>query len=367
MPAATQKRVIVIGGGYAGFTLARSLDAAADVVLIEPRERFVHNVAAIRAIVEPGLLARIALPYDRLLHRGEVVRARVLEISGRSVRLSDGRTLDGDVVVIATGSSYTRPFKPVGDDVAAMIAAGRDVHEQLRAARSVAIVGAGAVGTELAGEIAVAMPDKSVTLISSTPTLFPRLPPKLGRKLQTQLESLGVALRLGATARTLPQTDAPFAGTVELNDGPPVEADLVFPALGAKPVTDLLQTLPGVRFDPIGRAEVDGWLRPSTHPHLFALGDAIAAGDGMTIVAVARQQRWLTKTLKAVLAGTSAESLPRYTPGSAPALAVPLGPTKGATVLPITRNGIVVGPLLTSAAKGRTLLIPRVTKQLGRS
>ena len=48
------KRVVIVGGGYAGTSLARSLDAAVEVVLVEPRDRFVHNVAAIRALVEPA-------------------------------------------------------------------------------------------------------------------------------------------------------------------------------------------------------------------------------------------------------------------------------------------------------------------------
>ena len=34
---------------------------------MEPRDAFVHNVAAIRAIVEPALLDRLIIPYDRLL------------------------------------------------------------------------------------------------------------------------------------------------------------------------------------------------------------------------------------------------------------------------------------------------------------
>ena len=47
--------VVVIGGGYGGFAAAQALDEFADVVLVEPRDAFVHNVAALRALVEPGL------------------------------------------------------------------------------------------------------------------------------------------------------------------------------------------------------------------------------------------------------------------------------------------------------------------------
>ena len=50
------KRVVIVGGGYAGVALARALDSNAEVCLVEARDRFVHNVAAIRSVVEPALL-----------------------------------------------------------------------------------------------------------------------------------------------------------------------------------------------------------------------------------------------------------------------------------------------------------------------
>ena len=40
--------VVVLGGGYAGVQVARPLDDLADVVLVEPKDDFVHNVAATR-------------------------------------------------------------------------------------------------------------------------------------------------------------------------------------------------------------------------------------------------------------------------------------------------------------------------------
>src|SRR5215469_8238381 len=43
--------VVVIGGGYGGVTTAKELDDVADIVLVEPKDAFVHNVAALRALV----------------------------------------------------------------------------------------------------------------------------------------------------------------------------------------------------------------------------------------------------------------------------------------------------------------------------
>jgi hypothetical protein len=80
-----------------------------------------------------------------------------------------------------------------------------------------------------------------------------------------------------------------------------------------------------------------------------------------------RQQPWLTRTLEAVLAGAAVESLPHYAPWPQPPILIPLGATKGASVLPLTRRGIVIGPFLTAAIKGRGLFIPRYQKEFGRT
>jgi NADH dehydrogenase FAD-containing subunit len=58
--------VVVIGGGYGGVNTAKSLDDVADVVLVEPKDSFVHNVASLRALVDPSWLPRIYLPYGNL-------------------------------------------------------------------------------------------------------------------------------------------------------------------------------------------------------------------------------------------------------------------------------------------------------------
>jgi NADH dehydrogenase FAD-containing subunit len=359
------KRVVIIGGGYAGTKLARALDEAAEVVLVEPREAFVHNVAAIRAIVEPALLDRLIIPYDRLLGRGKVVQDRAVGLGDREVKLAARGALEADIVVVATGSRSARPFKPTGDSVAAFRSGSAEAHEMLRAATSVAIVGAGAVGTELAGEIAAGMAGKRVALVSGTPSLFPNQPAGLGRRLIAQLTRMGVTVHLAATAEGLRGADGPRPGPLQLSSGISVEADIVFPAMGVTPVTSLLGALPGISFDAAGRVVVDPWLRPASRPNLYALGDVAATGDPMTIVSISAQVPWLTRTIVALLDGKQASELPQYVPGSPRLFLVPLGPRRGASVLPVTGRPRVVGSFLTRVAKGKDLLISRYRKELG--
>lgn len=358
------KRVIIVGGGYAGVALARVLDANADVQLIEPRDSFIHNVGAIRAVVDPALLDRIIIPYSRLLKNGSVRQAAVATVSDHGVTLSDGTALEADIVVVATGSRYAAPFKGQDHATASFRADSLGAHAALKEARHIAIVGGGVVGVELAGEIAAAHPGRKVTLISLAPSLMTGYPPRLAEKLEKQLRDMGVTLRLGVQVKDLKTTQAPFAGPLTLDDGV-IDADLVFPTIGTKPVSDLVGALPGATTNGLGQVEVDDWLRPSTASRLFALGDMAATGDKMTIVAITRQAPWLSKTIKALVAGSALETLPKYTPWSKPALLVPLGPRQGASVLPLTNEGVVFGRRTTSMIKGKELFIPKYWKEFG--
>ena len=44
-----ERTVVVIGGGYGGSAVAKALDAEADVVLVDPRDAFVHSAGSLRA------------------------------------------------------------------------------------------------------------------------------------------------------------------------------------------------------------------------------------------------------------------------------------------------------------------------------
>ncbi|MCL4671378.1 MAG: FAD-dependent oxidoreductase [Sphingomonadaceae bacterium] len=357
-------KVAIIGGGYAGFNLARLLDTLLDVTLIEAREAFVHNVAAIRAAVEPALLERIVLPYDRLLKRGRVVQGRAVAIKANCVQLTDGTEVEADAVVVATGSHYAAPFKPQADSAADFSEQMRAVSAQIAGAEQVVIVGAGAVGVELAGEIKAAYPARQVALVSDQPQLFPMYPVKLHDRLVERLAALGVALHLGQAASGLAQVSAPYDGAVTLADGTQL-VGLIVPATGGRIAESPAHVLPGTVRQHNGQLAVDAWLRPSSLPRVFAIGDLAATGEGMTVVSTMRQTPWLAKTLRKLAQGTTLEDLPPYARWKVPPILLPLGPARGASVLPLGQ-GMVVGDWMTSMIKGRHLFIPRYHKEFGR-
>ncbi len=357
------KRIIIVGGGYVGVQLAKALDGKADVTLIEPRSHFVHASAMIRAVVDPQGLDQGLIPYDDLLKYGQVLRERAKGINAAGVTLEDGTEVPGDYIVVATGSNNAMPFKPATDSIDAFRADNARIHAMLDAAQSVAIVGAGAVGTELAGEIAHFMPDKKVTLISSEPSLFSTMPSKFGAALQGKLNVAGVTTVFGARAENLESLIEPYAGELQLNNGDTIAADLIFPAIGSRATSTILETLPGITKSAANRAETDPWLRPSDLPNVFAAGDVADTGDAMTIVAASRQTPWLEKMLTSLINGKKVEDMAKYKPwGKAPFLA-PLGPQKGNSYLVL----FTAGDAITRLMKGKDLFVPKYRKMLNRT
>ncbi|WP_201590965.1 NAD(P)/FAD-dependent oxidoreductase [Psychrobacter fozii] len=357
------KKIIIVGGGYLGAELAKSLENHLDVTLIEQRKAFVHAPAMIRAIVNPTLLDRALMPYDNLLSVGKVLHGKVTSVDESGVTLMDGTRVDADYIVISTGSTNGAAFKPAGDSIDDFRAVITGLHAKLKAASSVAIVGAGTVGSEMAGEISYGMPDKHVTLISSEASLFLQMPPKFGAELTSKLNDAGVDVKFGVRVNNLESLTDPYSGTLELSDGTTVIADLIIPAVGSHAVSDILARLPNINIEKSGRVKVDNYLRPSGLANVFAAGDVASGGDAMTIVAVGRQVPWLTKMLKALAAGKQLEEIKPYEPwkeGKAP-LFLPLGPKKGNSFLVIG----TFGDWITSMIKGKDLFISKYRKIFG--
>ena len=358
-----KKRIVIVGGGYAGCQLAKHLDGKMDVVLVDPKESFFHAPAAIRAAVTPSLVDDLLIPYNDFLEQGTIIKGWVESIGEDGVVLADGTSLEADTIVVATGSAYASPFKVSGDSIEDFRTANKQFAEQVNTAQTVAIVGGGPVGVELAGEIMHAYPTKTVHLVAAEPRLFPMYKPSLSDKLSAQLTDAGVSLHLGKIVENLQSTSTPFAGELKLDDGSVIAADLIVPAVGSRPTNTLLKTVADVEFDPQGRALQDRWFRPSqSHPSLFVVGDAAATGDGMTIVGVSRQIPWLAKTILGMVGGSEVQNIKPYSPWPLAPILIPLGPNKGVSILPIGKSGMVVGSFLTSRMKGKDLFISKYRK-----
>lgn len=323
--------VAVIGGGYGGVAAAKALDEVADVVLVEPRDRFVHNVAALRGIADPAWAERIFFPYDRLLRRGRVLRDRAVRVEATGVTLGSGRRLAADYIVLATGSAYPFPAKVDVEDSTDAKAKIRAAHAELARAGAVLLLGAGPVGLELAGEIKAVWADKPVTILDPADDILAgRFPAEFRAELRDQLTALGVELILGDSLRTEPPA-APGPFTATTVAGRRIEAGIWFRCHGVEPATGYLaeDLAPARRAD--GHLRVTPELRLPGQDRVFAIGDITAIPEPKMAKAAGLHAEVAAANIRALIEGGG--PLTAYEPAPA-GIALPLGPKGGASYVP---------------------------------
>ena len=354
--------VAVVGGGYGGIAVARALDDVADVVLVEPRDAFVHNVAALRGLVAAEWADRLFFPYDRLLDRGRVVQERAVRVDPRAVTLASGARIAADYIVLATGSTYPFPAKLDTEDRSSAKEKLRDARKALAQAERVLLLGAGPVGLELAGEIKAVWPDKAVTIVDPAADLLAGgFPPEFRSELRGQLDALGVELLLGTSLREEPPSSVgeAMAFTVTTGSGREIAADVWFRCFGVVPTTDYLAGDLAAARQANGHLEVTAELRLPGQDRVFAIGDLTAIPEAKTAKAAGQHAEVVAATIRTLVTGDG--EVATYTPGPA-GISLPLGPTGGATYSPATG---VLGAETTARLKGADLRVDSYAKLFG--
>ena len=191
---------------------------------------------------------------------GRVARPGVVDVDGRELGWTD--------LVLATGSTATRPDLPgltgvptwTSDE--ALSATGRPA--------SLLVLGGGAVGCELAQ--VHARFGCAVTLVQSAKQLAGKEEPSIAALLADALRADGVDVRLAVQAERFEAT--PTGARAALSDGTTVEVERVLLAVGRQPTTDGigLEVL-GITPDSKGAVRVDEHCRVVGQQHVWAAGD----------------------------------------------------------------------------------------------
>ncbi|NBE95814.1 FAD-dependent oxidoreductase [Nonomuraea sp. KC401] len=326
--------VAVVGGGYGGITVAKELDSVTDVVLIEPRDTFVHHVAALRGLTDAQWTDRLFLSYDRLLARGTVIRDRGVQVDETSVTLRSGTRIEADYIVLATGSAYPFPAKVDVEDSATAKNRYHATRKALAQADSVLLLGAGPVGLELAGEIKTAWPDKSVTIVDRGHEIVSGgYSDEFRAELRRQLDAMGIRVILGAHLREQPPSEPGEAGTfaATLHSGEQLTADIWFRCFGSGPDTGYLTGDLATARQSGGRLAVTDDLRLPGLQRVFALGDITAIQEPKQAGTAIGHAAVIAANIRALVEGNGALTV--YRPGP-PGIVLPLGPHGGATYAP---------------------------------
>ncbi|KAJ1977145.1 hypothetical protein H4R34_003701 [Dimargaris verticillata] len=282
--------VVVVGGSFAGLMAAQELEKQAAhlnvyITVIDKREASFHNISSLRALVDPSLAPKLWIPFDRALQgkRSRIIQAAVAEVHPHHLVLSDGRHMTFDILLLATGSDYPSPAKIDSLYVQPGIEETRRHQRHIKQAQRVLIIGGGAVGVELAGEIASEYPDKTVTLVQAKHQLLPdEYHPGFREKARQALEKLGVHVELNdrvIVPGSQPIRDCPDTRTLRTVNGLEIDSDLQFLCIGTVVNTPYLHTLgedDGVLTEPAtGYIKVLPTLQLEypRYRHIFAIGD----------------------------------------------------------------------------------------------
>lgn len=353
-----RKTVAVIGGGYGGASVAKALDEHADVVLIEPKDAFVHSAGSLRALVRPDWADNIFFTYDTLLQRGSVVRERAASVDAGGVTLASGRRVEADFVVLATGSGYPYPAKFDTDATAEALVRLRSTHDELARAERVFIAGAGPVGLELAGEIKAVWPDKHVIVVDPGTRLLPGFDEELRQDLHRQLDEVGIELRQGTSLLEEPPTrPGEYKPVTARTTGGDVEADIWFRAYGVDVSSHYLGDGRLTTRNERGQVPVTDHLNVAGHANVYAIGDITDLDEAKMAAFAMRHAEVVAENIRAQLAG--GEPSATYAPSPIPSLLLPLGPDKGVGQYP-GEDGPAFMPAETVAAyKGADIFIGR--------
>lgn len=360
-------RVVVIGGGYGGITVAKGLDSIADVVLVERKDQFVHHAAALRAAVDDVWQQAIFMPYSYLMTNGQVVHATVSKVEKDTVYLYGHEPIQADYLVFATGSTYPFPAKHIASQ--SVIAKQRleDIRENLSKAGRVLLVGGGTVGLEMAGELVSEFPDLQVVIVEKEDQILPSpaYTPEFRSLVQQQAEELGISLVTGAPLAYLPSTPPGALGRfeVETTAGERVEADIWFQCFGSEPVTGYLKNTDYAEaLNEDGSVRVEPTLQVVDHPSAYAVGDITDIRESKRADAARSQARVVVANIASQIEGEDPEAT--YQPRR-DWIVLPLGPNHGASQL-IDESGRtkIVGADQTAEIKGTDLMVSVMRSQL---
>lgn len=270
------RKVLIIGGGYAGIQAASELEkAGVPFTLVDPKEYFHHCVGALRAAVQPEYVAKIAIPF-RNAFREKFVQGKVisLDIPNKKAVLEGGREVSWSHCLVAVGSLGPVPCRSTQLTVAGLEEEVRATADIIQRAEKIVIIGGGAVGFELAGEIRDKYKDKAITIVSSSEKLVcPDFAPKFYTRVNSLLEAGNVKVVVGKADMTFVKVNMIEGQTLQVGDTA-VESDLVLPCTGLPPNRpEVAALVPVEGFDDKGRVKVDEFLGVEGCPGLYALGD----------------------------------------------------------------------------------------------
>jgi apoptosis-inducing factor 2 len=338
------KKVVVIGGGFAGSSVAQQLEKKFDVTLIDTKGYFEFTPGILRTIVEPEHIKKIQALHSHYLKRAKVIVGKVCDLNEKEVfvdkmNMADNMKIKFDYLVISSGSAYDSPFKESNVITATRANNLRNCYDDLCLAKRVVIIGGGLVGVELAGEICWKYgDDKKITIIHNGDKLISRNNRKARSYAEKYLKKHGVKYLFNENV-------VEKKGKICYTDkGKEIEADIVFLCTGIKPNFDFVKGEFKKILNDSNQITVNEYLQVVGFRNIFAAGDITDRIEEKTAQNAERQSHIVVHNIKA-LEKDYDRKLCKYYPRMGP-MVISLGPSHGIfTKNNFTWTGILPGKL----------------------
>jgi 3-phenylpropionate/trans-cinnamate dioxygenase ferredoxin reductase component len=283
---ADSRTFVIVGGGLGGAKAAEVLRERAfdgKVVLLADEEHLPYE----RPPLSKDFLAGKKTLGDFTVHDSEWYRNNKIDLrtsteavgidqTARTVTLSDDTSLHYDKLLLATGSRSRWLSIPGSDSTGVHYLRTFDdasnLDTALKEGTSVAVIGAGWIGLEVAANARGRGVDVTVVETAKVP-LSGAVGEEVGKVFAQLHRDHGVDLRLETEVKEVTTKDGKATG-LKLGDGSTVTADRVLIAVGAQPNIELAERAGLATED--GGVLVDASLRTSA-PDIYAVGDIAAA------------------------------------------------------------------------------------------
>lgn len=275
---------VVLGAGAAGISAVRALrefgfDGRISLITNEPGKPYDRTTLSKDFLAgqakEPDIAIRPDTFYSDLAIEQVTGQVGEVAIRRRLVDFEDGRTLEFDSLLIATGGiprSLELPGAGLGNIfVLRTLADAKRIEQALRPGVRAVVIG----GSFISLEVASCFARRKIPAMVIVPEKAPfahTFGAEIGRALGQWHESHGVEFRLGLSVERIAGTG--MAREVVLQSGERIPADVIVVGGGVRPATDLLHGIPLLED---GSVEVNEYLLLA--PGVYAAGDIATFPD----------------------------------------------------------------------------------------
>ncbi|SBW04118.1 NAD(P)/FAD-dependent oxidoreductase [uncultured Dysgonomonas sp.] len=297
----TKKRLVIIGGGFAGLELAKKIDKKQYQVVLIDKNNYYQFQPLFYQVATGGLEpSSISYPHRKNFQKNKNFHFRMCEAQNVDPEKKVVRTNIGDItydyLVISTGcdTNYfgndslkesTFALKSVSESLLLRNrillsfeeALSTDNEEELKEILSFTIVGGGATGVELAGALAdmkksilpkdypeIDFEKMEIHLVDASPRLLFAMSEQASEKAADTLKNRGVIIHQDISVKSY---NKPF---VELSDGTNIRTRNVLWVAGVKP--NSLKGLAETAYNR-GRLAVNEYNQVQGYDNIFAIGD----------------------------------------------------------------------------------------------